>query len=279
HWICLSDFAVADQDGVAVLNVNEGADVESLDLYIGSGLNADGTIVIADVATDWDMRGSLYVGQNANLAATLTIRDGASMTLDSAFIADGDNTTGVVELVGPGCSFQTDGSFSLGVGTGLGAFSCSDDDTVVIGGDYFQNDASSLTVSISSLVDAPIIVGGNAILGGTLNLVLEPGFETPLGTEYQLMTAASVSDAFIVVNQDAMPSGNFFIVSYEPTRVRLIVVDEIIPGDVNYNGTVDVTDLLKLLEAWGSCPGCNEDVNGDGVVSVLDLLTLLASWT
>ncbi|MCH7545162.1 MAG: hypothetical protein IID30_02010 [Planctomycetes bacterium] len=49
-------------------------------------------------------------------------------------------------------------------------------------------------------------------------------------------------------------------------------------GDFNLDGVVNVTDLLRLLGAWGICPSCPEDTNLDGVVNVTDLLTLLANW-
>jgi bacillopeptidase F len=50
------------------------------------------------------------------------------------------------------------------------------------------------------------------------------------------------------------------------------------PGDVNGDGSVNVIDLLLLLDAWGPCPGCPEDVNGDGIVNVIDMLLLLDNW-
>lgn len=50
------------------------------------------------------------------------------------------------------------------------------------------------------------------------------------------------------------------------------------PEDLNGDGFVDVSDLLQLLGAWGSCPACVEDINGDGVVDVSDLLQLLGAW-
>lgn len=40
------------------------------------------------------------------------------------------------------------------------------------------------------------------------------------------------------------------------------------PGDINSDGMIDVSDLLILLGAWGSCPGCTDtfyrDLDGDG---------------
>jgi hypothetical protein len=53
-------------------------------------------------------------------------------------------------------------------------------------------------------------------------------------------------------------------------------------GDLTGDGTVNVFDLLALLEAWGDCPDppaeCPADLNGDGTVNVFDLLMLLDNW-
>ena len=53
------------------------------------------------------------------------------------------------------------------------------------------------------------------------------------------------------------------------------------PGDVDLDGQINVTDLLKLLAAWGArTPGdAPADFNGDDLVNVTDLLTLLANWS
>ncbi len=52
-------------------------------------------------------------------------------------------------------------------------------------------------------------------------------------------------------------------------------------ADINCDGTVDVSDLLAVIAAWGDCPedaDCPEDTNGDGVVDVTDLLAVIAGW-
>jgi len=48
------------------------------------------------------------------------------------------------------------------------------------------------------------------------------------------------------------------------------------PEDCNGDGFVDVTDLLGIIEGWGSSSGC--DVNGDGLIDVIDLLAVVGSW-
>ncbi len=61
-------------------------------------------------------------------------------------------------------------------------------------------------------------------------------------------------------------------------------VCELVPGDIDGDGAVGITDLLLLLAAWGPCPpqcppSCAADLDGDCVVGIVDLLTLLANWT
>lgn len=49
-------------------------------------------------------------------------------------------------------------------------------------------------------------------------------------------------------------------------------------ADFNGSGSVDVSDLVELILAWGPCEGCPQDLNGDGLVEVQDLVQLILSW-
>ncbi len=49
------------------------------------------------------------------------------------------------------------------------------------------------------------------------------------------------------------------------------------PADQDGNGTVDVNDLLAIVDAWGTS-GPTGDVDGDGIVGANDLLEALAGW-
>jgi len=50
------------------------------------------------------------------------------------------------------------------------------------------------------------------------------------------------------------------------------------PEDINGDDVVDVTDLLEIIDSWGTCTTCDADINEDGVVDVTDLLMLIDAW-
>ena len=54
------------------------------------------------------------------------------------------------------------------------------------------------------------------------------------------------------------------------------------PGDLDHDGTVNISDFLLLLGVWGPCPDppepCPADLDGDGMVGITDFLILLANW-
>ncbi len=69
-------------------------------------------------------------------------------------------------------------------------------------------------------------------------------------------------------------------------RPKLVLSDMVapVPGDINGDGSVDVIDLLTLVDSFGAVCGVDRnydplcDFNGDGSVDVIDLLTLVDYW-
>jgi len=49
-------------------------------------------------------------------------------------------------------------------------------------------------------------------------------------------------------------------------------------ADTDYDGNVNVDDLLAVISSWGPCAGCPADVELDGVVGIEDLLLVLSGW-
>lgn len=49
------------------------------------------------------------------------------------------------------------------------------------------------------------------------------------------------------------------------------------PSDINDDTVVDVSDILAVIDAWGSADS-SADINTDGIVNVEDLLEVVGSW-
>ena len=56
------------------------------------------------------------------------------------------------------------------------------------------------------------------------------------------------------------------------------ILEEVVVGDVNGDGIVNVSDILALISAWGPCNGCPEDIDESGIVDVTDLLFIIGNW-
>jgi hypothetical protein len=55
------------------------------------------------------------------------------------------------------------------------------------------------------------------------------------------------------------------------------------PADTNNDNLVNVTDLLAVIGAWGTCAGCPPtlcaaDINEDCSINVTDLLAVIGAW-
>lgn len=51
-----------------------------------------------------------------------------------------------------------------------------------------------------------------------------------------------------------------------------------VDADVDADGLVAVSDLLRVISDWGRCPCCPSDIDGNGHVDVTDLLAVIANW-
>lgn len=69
-------------------------------------------------------------------------------------------------------------------------------------------------------------------------------------------------------------------VSIPATSVQLVTLYPLPDcyADFDGNGSVDVADVLTLINNWGSCASCPQDLNTDGNVDVGDLLILISAW-
>ena len=110
--------------------------------------------------------------------------------------------------------------------------------------------------------------GTDCIFGGT-----EFTFNEPLDAENPVVEIEVPMGLTITsVPFFCMPHCGFGMIG------EIIIESAPCAGDLNGSGTVDFSDLVSLLSAWGPCPGCPEDLDLSGAVDFSDLVSLLAAW-
>jgi hypothetical protein len=185
---------------------------------------------------------------------------------DAITVNNGDGTLSI--LLGDGSDLGSASSFAVGTSPQsvvVGDFDNDGDDDLVVSviGDIsvereltvIRNDSDGTIVNLSA---------GDTSSSGSVPIFVEQGDFDNDG----LTDIISIIDLNPLVGQNT-PAIN---VNFNVTEV---VVD--CPEDVNDDGTVNVSDILALIGAWGTADD-SADVNGDGIVDVSDLLSLVGAW-
>lgn len=149
------------------------------------------------------------------------------------------------------------------------------------------------TLPMQAIVDAVNASAGLGIVASidpTNSGNFLSGYIAYHGMWYQSLHASPRDPAQCVAAGHIHVSGNIsWANAHEATKISLReVIDHVdsvlaTPGDVNLDGTVNVTDLLLVISQWGPCPpqpsGCTADLNDDEHVNVTDLLEVIANWS
>ncbi len=185
------------------------------------------------------------------------------------------STFQIEEEVLPGVTVKWDGNYSCFLSTIQGLFS--------IEVSLHNDSSSSLLINDFVLVsvgpDGPDGPLEASVDPAGLPLTLAPGETVSFSSVGFFETAETRSGNLAVLEFEVIGEVGQRGFSLPVTALFIDPSPKI--ADLNDDGSVDVIDLLLLLEAWGPCEDpvdCNADFNGDGVVCVLDLLILLNSW-
>lgn len=139
--------------------------------------------------------------------------------------------------------------------------------------DYQQGNTGELFIELAGTLLNQydrVLVGGNAILDGYLNIDIDGGFVPALGNTFDVLSATfGRSGTFDTVDVSGMPAGLAFHVDYLPNTVRLTVVNKpIYTADFDEDGDVDGTDLTIWKNAYnlnqlGDADGDNDSDGAD----------------
>jgi len=123
-----------------------------------------------------------------------------------------------------------------------------------------------------------INAAGHADLGGKLHIELLDGFRPELGDTFEILTADTLTGSFLRIVGSDVGNGLLAVPVYDDQQVVLSVITPgDLPGDANFDGNVDRTDLAILAANLGLQAGAtmaNGDFDNDGKVSLTDLVIL-----
>jgi hypothetical protein len=295
---------------IRVLNgvfINEGSLIPdtpqlTIDILEGASIVQRGTILVqSGKLLDLTTRGSSFGNQGLlDIAGEATFRrgetgslevvnePGAKISLRGTMKLDVPNVTGARTVLWnrQGANLTGKGSIDFSVGgqiTGLLSNSglmrlegeVAELGRLNINGDFIQDATGSLEMNVAGVApgefDSLILAGGNAQLGGTLEVNPIATFDPPAGHEYTLIDTqgGTVAGVFDSVELPAL-AGRWWSLDYQTDKVVLGVYA--ITADFDGNGYVDGDDLddWQLASQNGTAGG---DSDGDGDSDGRDFLT------
>ena len=147
--------------------------------------------------------------------------------------------------------------------------------TDVSEGDFLTMDSGTTTFQAGSIDNA-----AGSITGLSAERNDDQGV-TGAGTLLQVAFKAKSSGETKLTLQnlqfDAITGGNTAVEQYE---ITLTVEEQLIAGDVNQDGKVNILDLVRVAQLFGQTVPADSpvDVTGDGVVNILDLVRVARNF-
>lgn len=213
-------------------------------------------------STDQLQSGSVNVQVNDDTAV--------DWALYTVTVAKSTGTPGTAEVViadGESLINGDVGSVST-LGLEGGVLSLASDGIVEVLQDFEQEAAGGLRIAIDTANNGGLIVGGNALLAGDLELVLDDGYAPAFGDEITFLNADGVlSGEFANATLPSLNGGLRWRLTRDANSVGAEVI---LAGDYNADGTVDAADYSVWRDAANATQDLVADGNGDGTVDAAD---------
>lgn len=167
------------------------------------------------------------------------------------------------------CDVRIDGG-TMAPGVGVGGLS--------VGGDYMQTTAGALEIEVAGAGPGQfdiLTVGGEADLGGDIEVRLLDGYVPPVGTMFTVLLADAVASQFDSIGLTGFPATLGIEVTYENESVTLEVVGTD-TGDCDDDGDIDLFDYACFVDCAASPgppvpPGCERfDFDHSGDIDLID---------
>ncbi|TWT99463.1 hypothetical protein Pla108_04020 [Botrimarina colliarenosi] len=208
-----------------------------------------------DTAVDW----ALY---STTVAKAIGDATAASVVIDSgeAIVASDIGAVGELIVGGP-----TGGALTVTAGGRL-----------VVVSDYAQSPEGLLTIHVGANGAGELSIGGDALIDGAVQLVMNEGYVASLGDAFTLLDVAGQLDGSFATTFVPQLGGALTWRLYQTAQsIEAIVV---LAGDYNGDGVVDVADYTVWRDALGSTTNLAADGDGSGSVDPADYALWAASY-
>lgn len=268
---------VVGYGGTGLFNQSGGTNsVGSNSLYLAVTTGSTATYNLSNTGS-LSVSGDEYVGYGGTgifnqSGGTLSIADVLSVgTGSTATISGGMSTAGSVSnsgnlSIGNSCSLVINGSFTQAGGI-----------TTVSGILTVNSNSISITAGAVDLSDGQLFVnfGSSADPISAIQGYVRAGYDNGAwnGTGIISSSAASHSGFGLGYADGNIDRGTL-------AKANQILIEYALIGDANLDGTVNLTDLLALLNNYGASgrDWAEGDFNYDGTVNLTDLLALLNNY-
>jgi autotransporter-associated beta strand protein len=221
------------------------------------GTHIGGFVMVADGAASLEIVGAAVFENGSTITLTgdlqldnglTVIEAGATFTGGGALINGADRTLRLVDGANVGALIENQGTIELGASPGQ-----------VQGVDFQQDSSGTLEIELAGtgLNDFDrLILSGQALLDGTLNVSLIDGFSPAVGNSFTFLSAAAgITGTFDTTNLPTLASSRAWLINYYPTSIQLTVIQASLPGDYNEDGIVDAADYVVWRKTDGSQAG------------------------
>ncbi|MFN3168260.1 MAG: beta strand repeat-containing protein [Phycisphaeraceae bacterium] len=250
-------------------DIGGGAEVVGTSLYVGIGgeLEDLATMTVQDAGSHVQLSGSLYLSGGVNV-----------QTLER-FDTPGRGTL----VIGQGAQVQVVGE-TVNFAGGTIELERQTPGVALTTGSFEQQDGAALRVLLADLASTSVVVTGQAVLGGALEVAFQAGLTPAIGQAYTVLTADDIVGVFDSFSAPAAPEGALINLVYDTHAVRIEIVSAVVPGDTDGDGDIDDLDLGTAFSNYTGPQGTGKtpadgDTDGDGDIDDTDLGTLFVSYT
>ena len=243
--------------GTATLNVTGGGSLSNMHAFIGTSAAPLCIVTVEGAGSTWHSAGDLTIGRlGSGNSGTLILSDGGVASVDGLLVVE---PTGVIAGNG-----MADTSVINRGDVRPGLLASTSSGALHVDGSYLQSQTGRLTVRLGGTMPAAqydqLQVTGAVTLSGTLSVVLANSFTPSAGNDFNIIDGNSISGTFSTIQVPALAAGLTWNTSHLYTTGVLSVVSAGLPGDYNYNGTVDAADYTIWRDHLGqSFPLSNEN--------------------